>query len=524
MNGCRCEVSLGEGRERVAVNTVENALVPPFVELVEESAVGEPGRVRRRHGHRSRLVQIDRDHLVWVHQVDNTALEDPEAFSNNDEPSSVGCLQCEHNRVVELLLYEPYSDLDGTVLRDRAMGDRQFTEAAPGELWRGTKRFVALIVDADTASITHTALVHKGPQFTSTQARVSIKELKEVAQPIALADVKARIALQLRRHVDGAIAERSRLAPATLAAVLEALDQVDRAVGVELARLDRLTDQPRNTSPSAERWRLERDAIGVALSISGLPRQDLAYWNEPEQSAPFLRGVAGHAREDSLLGHDSQTFPGWFRVDIEPKHVAMVSFANPAQDRALHVMNVNRTMAETNLGVDLIYYGTNPASFTMVQYKRFVDENGTAIYRPGNDGSFEREMERMRAIDARTDVRTTAPELLGDFRLYDRACWVKICRSQPFVENADDLVAGMYLSLRYFDRLVASDEAKGRGGAVGITFERARRYLDNTTFTKLVGNGWCGSAGTSTDELSDLVEGSLNGKRSVVAAIATRPI
>lgn len=422
---------------------------------------------------------------------------------------------------MELLLYEPYTDPDGTVLRDRAMGDRQFTEAAPVELWRGTKLFVALIVDTDAAAITHTALVHKGPQVTSTQARVSIKELNEVAQPIALADVKARIALQLRRHVDGVIAERNRLAPATLAAVLAALDQLDPAIGVELARLDRLTDQPRNTSPSADRWRLERDAIGVALSISGLRREDLAYWNEPEQSAPFLRGVTGHAREDSLLGHDSQTFPGWFKVDIEPKHVATVSFASPAQDRVLHVMNVNRAMAETNLGVDLIYYGTNPASFTMVQYKRFVDENGTAIYRPGNDGSFEREMKRMRAVDARIERRTTEPYLHGDFRLYDRPCWVKICRPQPFVENADDLVAGMYLPLRYFDALVASDEAKGPRGAVGITYERAPRYLDNTTFTKLVGNGWCGSAGTSTDDLSDLVESSLNGNRSVVVAVET---
>ena len=98
---------------------------------------------------------------------------------------------------------------------------------------------------------------------------------------------------------------------------------------------------------------------------------------------------------------------------------------------------------------------------------------------------------------------------------------MKICRPQPFVENADDLVAGMYLPLRYFDALVASDEAKGPRGAVGITYERAPRYLDNTTFTKLVGNGWCGSAGTSTDDLSDLVESSLNGNRSVVVAVET---
>ena len=72
-------------------------------------------------------------------------------------------------------------------------------------------------------------------------------------------------------------------------------------------------------------------------------------------------------------------------------------------------------MAETNLGVDLIYYGTNPASFTMVQYKRFVDENGTAIYRPGNDGSFEREYETNACRRCTDRTQNDESYLHGDF-------------------------------------------------------------------------------------------------------------
>ena len=61
----------------------------------------------------------------------------------------------------------------------------------------------------------------------------------------------------------------------------------------------------------------------------------------------------------------------------------------------LTILNCNRQPLEQTLGVDLIYYSHRFDSFVLVQYKRMSEGTQGAEYRPGNDPSHEKELERM---------------------------------------------------------------------------------------------------------------------------------
>jgi len=170
-------------------------------------------------------------------------------------------------------------------------------------------------------------------------------------------------------------------------------------------------------------------------------------------------------------------------------------------------------------GADLIYINETRASFVLVQYKSFRNEesNGASrlVYRP--DAQLAAELERMHKIKPGKRDGT-----LGTYRLHRGCCYLKICKPVVRVDHpADELVTGMYLPLDYYDELVASDDVKGPRDGVALSYATVARYLNNDLFVQLVRGAWIGSRGATTKRLTGIALAGLAADRSVTIAAAS---
>jgi hypothetical protein len=148
----------------------------------------------------------------------------------------------------------------------------------------------------------------------------------------------------------------------------------------------------------------------------------------------------------------------------------------------------------------LLYFRHEPASFALLQYKRLMPRSGSSgpaadsslAFRPDSDANFAEELSRMRAIEERAvpkQSRKAAPPGQGTlplldpaatYRLHSKACWIKLCKPEPFQPLESDLVPGMYLPLDYYEQLAESPTTLGpRGGRV-ITYDNVGRWVSNT--------------------------------------------
>ncbi|WP_432198789.1 hypothetical protein [Streptomyces sp. bgisy027] len=79
----------------------------------------------------------------------------------------------------------------------------------------------------------------------------------------------------------------------------------------------------------------------------------------------------------------------------------------------------------------------------------------------------------------------------------------------------------LYLTREHFQELLQHPEALGPSGGTRIVEESVPRYLNNTTFTTLLRDGWIGTRGTGWDYVIDLIRESLSagGPGSVVVGM-----
>lgn len=186
----------------------------------------------------------------------------------------------------------------------------------------------------------------------------------------------------------------------------------------------------------------------------------------------------------------------------------------------LTILNCNRQPLEQTLGVDLIYYSHRFDSFVLVQYKRMSEgKQGSAEYRPGNDPSHEKEVERMLKTEefliAQPKGENTSA---SDFRLSGRPFYVKLCEPKAKAALDAGMVSGMYVPLELWRRLLDAPEARGPKGGVVITWDNCLRRFNNGEFTSLLRNGWIGSAAGESKALSAIVEQVLSSGRMLVFA------
>jgi hypothetical protein len=80
------------------------------------------------------------------------------------------------------------------------------------------------------------------------------------------------------------------------------------------------------------------------------------------------------------------------------------------------------------------------------------------------------------------------------------------------------MIEGMYVNFDLWEILIESKEAIGKKGGIRISNRRTKRYLNNSEFITLLKGGWIGSNGITSDNLTQIIKDSLEGKNSVVLA------
>jgi hypothetical protein len=209
-------------------------------------------------------------------------------------------------------------------------------------------------------------------------------------------------------------------------------------------------------------------------------------------------------------------------MTIASRDIVSAVTLNEGTER-ITILNCNRQPLEETLGVDLIYYSHRFEAFTLVQYKRMVDENGTAGYRLKSDPNYKIEIARMHSSELllQSLPRNKKPGV-DAYRLTARPFFIKLCETKASIELDSGMVSGMYVPLEMWEALVKSEKAKGPRGAVRITWENCVRRLRNGEFTNLLRYGWIGSTAEQTEKLSEIVEAVLGAGRMLVLA-ATKP-
>jgi hypothetical protein len=218
--------------------------------------------------------------------------------------------------------------------------------------------------------------------------------------------------------------------------------------------------------------------------------------------------------EDRMINHDAEVFGDWDRVK---RYQVGATVFQKGQER-LTVINVNRNKLEKTLGVDLIYYCHTYNSYIMIQYKRLTRENTNDKwgYRP-TEVSYKEEIDRMRNFE---DLfpRTDAISDIIDYRLHQEPFYFKLCPAEIFDPTSTDMLPGMYIPLDFWKILIESPNVLGKRGGKMLTFENVGRYLNNSFFINLAGQGWIGSKIIRTDVISSVIQESLEHNRAVVLA------
>lgn len=329
------------------------------------------------------------------------------------------------------------------------------------------------------------------------------------------------------------LGDDGRMSPAAGDKLLAAVRQLRPELNETLDDLESSLGANPPMGREGEQRSLEKDAVGTLMETFGVDRDPLEAWQQPlsgddprSRSVPFIEGLPTLRQiEDQQIVHDYLRFPG-----MEGEDAVQVGWRiyrrNSESHHRLFVYNANRTNAETVMGVDMIYVNEHTRSVAMVQYKRMRQSGPGWVY--WRDATGERELKRMETVDdeckAEDEWSRTSQEgsaTLGDPRLIPTPSMVKLCRTTPFMMNSAALIPGMYLTREHFQELLQRPEADGPSGGTRIVEQSVPRYLNNTTFTTLLRDGWIGTRGTSWDYVIDLIRESLSvgGPGSVVVGM-----
>jgi hypothetical protein len=296
--------------------------------------------------------------------------------------------------------------------------------------------------------------------------------------------------------------------------------------GVQLPDLLRATDESRKP-----RGRIaggldvfERDAIATVIQAwrGEQMRKRVLRQAVPTRAAPVATFLANlehvSVREDPQIIHDQNTFPG---MEVARRDV-VGSVVLGEGDEFLTILNCNRQPLERTLGVDLIYYSHRYDSFVLVQYKRMSVGTDEVEYRPSQDPNYERELKRMIEATRMLAEIPRGPNDVDTFRLLETPFYIKLC--EPKIKAALDagMVSGMYVPLALWRRLLDSPSVRGPRGGIVVTWENCVRRFNTAEFTKLLREGWIGSAAGRSRALSSIIEGTLASKRMLIIG-ATSP-
>lgn len=394
--------------------------------------------------------------------------------------------------------------------------DNSFSDTLSAPDW-GAKVAELFLIALGEDKIHYAALARRGRRVATQKHQIRFSNFVQFEPAIPFSEIERQIRPILKQHfIRSASGMGSRVPPATWKDLLRVIKQLRPNSGPDLDQLERLRRLGRDLiqTPGFRVVAHERDAVNIALRMSGFDYKEILDWSPPDHKlAPFLRGLSSAiAREDSMVNHDAQVFGDWRK--ISDYQVGAVVFEHGLE--RLTVINVNRHKLEETLGVDLIYYFHNYDSYVMVQYKRMTKQNGQLGYRP-TEASYRSELERMREFERSFRTGKSQTDLFG-YRLHSGVFYFKLCPAEVLEPTSTEMIPGMYIPLDYWDILVSSRNIVGPRGGKCITYDNVGRYFNNTFFVDLVKAGWIGSAVIENDVITKIIRAALDRKRSVILA------
>lgn len=409
-----------------------------------------------------------------------------------------------------------------TIFLDCVAEDRAFAEPVTDFQHSRTAPLVCFVVNA--GKLTHIGLGRRGVRAGTGLSRLNIGQTEELSEPVSVRKLLNRLpkrnaaAVRKRFQLGGLLTDKG------FRAVIESVRQLstqastllERFSQVRTERIERLSAKARNNLAQ------QKEALLTALSIAELSRDPVQEW-APSDGTPasFLDGLPSvRLREDQMVVNDLQNLPG-FDVIKTYTHDAAVFESDKTSER-LTVILANRLPLEEQTGTDLIYFNETYQSFVMVQYKameRTDRKSGIPLYLYRlPDAQLKEEIERMDALLGA--LNTYAPNTdIGGFRLTENPFFLKLCPRLIFNPDDVSLVPGMYLPLDYWKLLENDPGIKGPNGGLRITYDNAKRYFDNTSFTTVVSKAWIGTTPSQSQVLQDVIRAALETGKAVTIAI-----
>jgi hypothetical protein len=195
-------------------------------------------------------------------------------------------------------------------LRDRVDRDGKVTDVFPSSEVSG--RQLAL-VSWDGENIEAVAVMSVGGRVAAYKARVRFSNFFEF-DPISLTDLASRLPAADRARFERVI-DGGQVGAKTTEALQKALVQHYPAAAKswEMAAKEAVRTPPVLWPDAREPVvAYEREAVGLALQIAGIDRQDVMSEWDGDTEAPFLQGLTEfRVYEDAAIVNDSQVFGSW---------------------------------------------------------------------------------------------------------------------------------------------------------------------------------------------------------------------
>jgi hypothetical protein len=399
--------------------------------------------------------------------------------------------------------------------------DAKFSE--PVEDFAHSRNAALICFVFTSGKLTHIAKARKGQSAGTGLRRVNLSDVTSLEVAITGKALLKKIPKKFHKAVSKRLTEGGLLSPKSFEHVVDALRQLS---SISAVLLDRFSTSRRDlvrklSSDVKQSLEHQKVALISALQLADMDRQSLQDWNPPDQGAPisFLDGLESfRSLEDQMIVSDLQKVPGFNFVRA---HSAAAAIFESKESR-LTVILANKLPLERQTGTDLIYFNETYQSFVMVQYKAMDKDSNSDAFFSLPDQQLSIEIQRMDQVVQQMSTCVVDTSVDG-YRLNENPFFLKLCPRLIFNPDEVSAVPGMYFPLDYWKTLV-NDKVQTRGprGGQRITYQNAKRHMDNTEFINCVSKAWVGTNAKQSAHLKSLVLQVMKTGRSVALAVKVK--
>ena len=227
--------------------------------------------------------------------------------------------------------------------------------------------------------------------------------------------------------------------------------------------------------------------------------------------------AAVRLHEDAVIEHDARSIPGW---NLIHSHITGRSLFKKRGGELLEIVTANKRPLEELLGVDLIYINHTQNASVMLQYK-MMEPSGTSPRKTGGEQEWTVRIDKQfRDQLARMEKFNKNHNSNGSYRLNSSPFFIKLIKRYSKI-NASSII----LSLEHLNQLIAKGGATGPRNGLRISYQKlAGHYLRGNSFVELVRSGYIGTHRITTEHFERLIDATLAGDHSFVAAIHSKRI